>query len=439
MVEVKENSGQEKQDLLFIMYAEGADTMGAITRCRVCHSGNITNVLSLGDQYLAVFTAEDNKPEKYPLDVVLCEDCYLVQLQHTTPRSSLYTENYGYKSGINTTIKSDLAEIAQRAIKEVEKPHSVINTLDIGANDGTLLTFYPEHYCRVACEPIKKFAKECKQKGIKVINDFFSYEAVKQKISGQFDIITAISCFYDLDDPNKFVSDIVRLFADKGVFIVQQNYLVAMLKQNAFDNIVHEHLEFYSLLALENLLERHGLEVYRVEQNTINGGSFRTYIQHKGVRLVEQSVIDMREEEQQLKLDDPQIYADFAVRVKKRAEILHTFIEKKVREGKTSYLYGASTRGNTLLQFAGLDNHLVKAAVERNPEKWGKKIASVGIPIISEEQARKEHPDYMLCLPWFFFFPEMREREEAYIQAGGKFILPLPNPVLVTKEGNVKL
>jgi NDP-4-keto-2,6-dideoxyhexose 3-C-methyltransferase len=242
-----------------------------------------------------------------------------------------------------------------------------------------------------------------------------------------------------LDDPNKFVSDIVRLFADKGVFIVQQNYLAGMLKQNAFDNIVHEHLEFYSLLALENLLGRHGLEVYRVEQNTINGGSFRTYIQYKGVRPVEQSVIDMREEEKQLKLDDPQIYADFAVRVKKRAEILHTFIEKKVREGKTIYLYGASTRGNTLLQFAGLDNRLVKAAVERNPEKWGKKIASVGIPIISEEQARKEHPDYMLCLPWFFFFPEMREREDAYIQADGKFILPLPNPVLVTKEGNINL
>ncbi len=413
--------------------------MGAIMRCRVCNSERITNVLSLGHQYLSDFTTEDSKPEKYPLDVVLCEDCYLVQLQYTTPLTSLYTENYGYKSGINNTIKSDLAEIARRAMNEVEEPHSAINALDIGANDGTLLTFYPQYYCRVACEPIKKFAKECEEKGIKVSNDFFSYDAVTKTASCQFDIITAISCFYDLDDPNKFASDIVRLLTDKGVLIVQQNYLVGMLKQNAFDNIVHEHLEFYSLLALENLLGRHGLEIYRVEQNTINGGSFRTYIQHKGIRPVEQSVIDMREEEKQLKLDDPQIYVDFALRVKKRTEILHTFIEEKVREGKTIYLYGASTRGNTLLQFAGLDNRLVKAAAERNPEKWGKKIASVGIPIISEEQARKEHPDYMLCLPWFFFFPEMREREDAYIQAGGKFILPLPNPVLVTKEGNINL
>jgi hypothetical protein len=238
-------------------------------------------------------------------------------------------------------------------------------------------------------------------------------------------IVTAISCFYDMEEPNSFLSDVRKILDKDGVFIIQQNYLVEMLKQNAFDNIVHEHLEYYSLFSLENLLKRHGLEVFNVEKSDINGGSFRTYISNKGKRRAMKSVINMRVKEKNMNLKSVRIYTDFAERVKNNKNILHKFVSNLVKINKKIFVYGASTRGNTLLQYYGLDNKLIKAAAERNPEKWGKKIASVGIPIISEEQARKERPDYMLVLPWFFK-KEFLQREKNYLKLGGHFIFPLP-------------
>lgn len=406
-----------------------------ITQCRSCKSGKLKDILSLGDQYLSHFISEgESKGEKYPLDLVLCEECFLLQLKTTVDSSLLYGEDYGYRSGINNTIKADLAEVASRAMDEgIVKEGDAF--LDIGANDGTLLANYPKEYFRVGCEPIKKLAELCKENADVVVNDFFNYEAInKQLPEKKFKIITAISCFYDLDDPNKFVSDIVRLLADDGIFVVQQNYLVGMLQQNAFDNIVHEHLEYYSLLSLEKLLERHGLEVFHVELNDINGGSFRTYIRRKSGKEVGNTVLALRDMESMLSLSSIKIYAAFAERVKNITDEVHMFIENAVADGKTVYVYGASTRGNTLLQAAKMNNRLTKAAVERNPEKWGKKIASIDVPIISEEQARLDKPDYMLVLPWYFG-KEFLVREKAYLDAGGKFIFPLPRMEVVGEQG----
>ena len=298
--------------------------------------------------------------------------------------------------------------------------------MDIGANDGTLLSFYSKDYLRVGIEPIKKFAKECQKHADIVINDFFNYKSYAQKLDNKkAHIITAISCFYDIDNPNQFLSDVRRILDKNGVFVIQQNYLAGMLKQNAFDNIVHEHLEYYSLLSLENLLDKHDLEIFDVELSDINGGSFRTFIAHKGKMKINKSVYRLREHEKKLKLNKSKIYEDFALRVKKTRENLYNLLVKLKKKWKSIYLYGASTRGNTLLQFCNLDNKLISAAVERNSEKWGKTIASVGIPIISESQARKEKPDYMLVLPWFFK-EEFLRREKRYLKNGGHFIFPLP-------------
>lgn len=397
-----------------------------IRECRSCKSKKLTTVLSLGKSYLSDFVTTNKKPASYPLVLVLCNDCNLLQLKHTAPSFLLYTEHYGYKSGINQTMKTELKEIAQKNIEKLNSSKKKLLVMDIGANDGSLLSTYSKSLERVGVEPIKKLAKECKAHAHIVINDFFNYEAYKKALGERkADIISAISCFYDMEDPNQFVADVKKVLDENGIFVVQQNYLVKMLTQNAFDNIVHEHLEYYSLLVLQNLLKRHGLEVFDLELRELNGGSFRTYIGFAGKRPISNSVYEQQELEKLIGLHRKKIYTDFAKRIRKAKKEVYSFIKSKVTEGKKVYLYGASTRGNTLLQYFDLDNKLIEKAVERNPEKWGKKIASVNIPIISEEQARKEKPDYMLVLPWFFK-EEFLEREQAFLQSGGHFIFPLP-------------
>ena len=372
------------------------------------------------------FTLDDKKPKSYPLKLILCDNCSLLQLRHNVPQSALYTERYGYKSGMNSTMQKELKEIVVKALGKFDEKTKNLVALDIGANDGTLLSCYPKSVFRIGIEPIKKFRKESLSKADVIINDFFNYNAYFKKLKNKkANIITAISCFYDMEEPNVFLSDVKKILDPMGIFIIQQNYLVGMLKQNAFDNIVHEHLEYYSLLSLENLLRLHGLEVFDVEESDINGGSFRTYIANKGQKKISKAVLDMRTKEKRMDLKNINNYLAFARRVEDNKNKLYKFISKLVKDNRRVYVYGASTRGNTLLQYCGLDKRLIKAAVERNPEKWGKIVASVGIPIISEEQARKDMPEYMLVLPWFFK-REFLNREKKYLKSGGHFIFPLP-------------
>lgn len=396
----------------------------SIKNCRVCGSSNLENILSLGNFYLSDFLKTKKKPHSFPLTLLLCTSCYLLQLKDTIPSSLLYTERYGYKSGINNTMKQELKEIAKKAKKyKVSKNPLVI---DIGANDGTLLRFFPSSFQKVGVEPVKKLATECAYVAENVINDFFSYKACNRILRGRkADIITAISCFYDIEEPNIFVEDVKKMLNDKGVFIIQQNYLKGMLELNAFDNIVHEHLEYYSMLSLTNLLVRHELEIFDVEMSAINGGSFRTYISHKGVYPISKRVHTYQKQELTRQMNNKKTYVQFANRVHKNGLRIKKFIEKEFKKGKRIFVYGASTRGNTLLQFYKLDSSLIEAAVERNSEKFGTYFASVGIPIISEQEARTRMPDYMLVLPWFFK-EEFLEREKEYLRKGGHFIFPLP-------------
>jgi len=397
-----------------------------IKKCRSCGSIRLSEIIIIGNQYLSDFVKINRKPKSFPLNMVLCKKCFLVQLDYSAPSKYLYTERYGYKSGINQTMQEELKEIVQKSLKRIKKSKDKIVAVDIGANDGTLLKNYPKSVYRIGVEPITKFAKEAKKYSDKVINDFFTYESFQKKLGNRkADIVTIISCFYDMEEPNKFISDVKKIMKDDGVCVIQQNYLVGMLKQNAFDNIVHEHLEYYSLLSLNNLLNKHGLEVFDVELRQLNGGSFRTYITFKGKRRITKAVEKLNKYEKRLGLNKKKVYLDFAKRVKSNKKKLFEFIKKENNKGKTVYLYGASTRGNTLLQYFNLDNKLIKKAVERNPEKWGKIIASVGIPIISEAEARKDKPDYMLVLPWFFK-KEFLKREKRYLDNGGHFIFPLP-------------
>lgn len=402
-----------------------------INKCRSCNSKNLANIISFGNLYLSDFVKNNEKPPKYPLSLILCKDCSLLQLKHTAPQSALYTEHYGYRSGINQTMQDELKEITEKNIAKMDSATGKLTVVDIGANDGTLLKYYPKRYEKIGVEPIKKLAKECKTHADIVINDFFTYQAFKKRLGDKkADIVSAISCFYDMEEPNNFVADVKKILNEDGIFVIQQNYLLKMLTQNAFDNVVHEHLEYYSLLSLQNLLKRHGLEVFDLELRELNGGSFRTYIGHEKQRPISTAVYEQMELEKIINLKRKKIYTDFAKRIKNTKKQTYNFIKSEVDAGKKVYVYGASTRGNTILQYFNLDNKLIEKAVERNPEKWGKKIASVGIPIISEEQARKEKPDYMLVLPWFFK-DEFLKREKKYLENGGHFIFPLPRFILI--------
>lgn len=397
-----------------------------IEECRSCNSRNLSGVFSLGKSYLSDFIKDNTKPPRYPLSLIICKNCFLLQLKHTTPASLLYTEHYGYRSGINQTMNDELKDIVKKTLDKFEGSEARLRLVDIGANDGTLLKNYPKRFERIGVEPIKKLAKKCKAYADIVINDFFNYESYEKVIDNKkADIVTAISCFYDMENPNTFVNDITKILDENGIFVIQQNYLVKMLTQNAFDNIVHEHLEYYSLLSLQSLLKRHNLEVFDLELRELNGGSFRTYIGYKGKKLISTRVYEQMELEKLIGLNRKKIYKDFANRIRQNKKDVYSFIKNKVNSGKKIYLYGASTRGNTLLQYFNLDHTLIQKAAERNPEKWGTKIASVGIPIISEEQARREEPDYMLVLPWFFK-EEFLRREKSYLKNGGHFIFPLP-------------
>jgi len=396
-----------------------------IKKCRSCGSQKLVEILSLGEQYLSDFLKNDEKPKRFPLDLVLCEKCDLLQLKNTVSQKFLYTKRYGYRSGINFTMRNELKRIVDSSIEKIKSKQD-IKVLDIGANDGTLLSFYKKDVFRIAVEPIRKFSEECLKHAEVVINDFFNYESYKTVLKDtKVDIVSAISCFYDMDDPNKFVTDVKKILNKNGIFVISQNYLVGMLENNAFDNVVHEHLEYYSLLSLENLMGRHDLEIFDIEKTSINGGSFITYISHKNARPIEKSVLECRKYEKKLKLNKLKTYTDFAERIKKNSRNLFNLVNKLAKDGKNVYVYGASTRGNTLLQYYNLNNKLIKAAVERNPEKWGKRISSLNIPIISEAEGRKQRPDYMLVLPWFFK-EEFLQREKGYLDSGGHFIFPLP-------------
>jgi hypothetical protein len=382
-------------------------------------------VLNLGEQYLSEFRDDDRKPPKFPLELVICNDCKQVQLRDTVPQSLLYTDNYGYRSGINKTMRNHLQSLVMDIMKRMgDKLNQSDAVVDIGSNDGTLLKFYPNYLERYGYDLVEKFADCYKDTGIMFVNNVFDNWMDKGH-GYRYKIITAISMFYDLDDPINFMEIVADNLAKGGIFIVQQNYLLSMLKVNGFDNILAEHIFYHSVNSMKNICEKCGLEIFDVQINDLNGGSFRTYICHKGDYKIKKSVFKQLAIEDEYGLDNMGCYEDFAKRVQDAIKQIRQFLVDRAKKGKWVYLYAASTRINTLLQACGIDCRLVQRAVERNSEKIGKYIASCGIPIISEEQMREEKPDYLL-IGSFYFRDEFIKREKAYLKQGGKLIFPLP-------------
>ena len=349
----------------------------------------------------------------------------MLQLKHSAPQELLYKGFYWYRSGVTNTMKKGLKDIFNvgKKVANLQKGDAV---LDIGANDGTLLkNFKDSNYYTIGCEPAKNLSKELKKNCKVLMKDFWNFENfTKLQKKYKFKkpkLITAIGMFYDLEDPSMFINDINKALDDDGIFIAQLMCLKSMIEKNDLGNICHEHLEYYSYKSLIYLFENNGFQILKVEENNINSGSYRIFCKKK----ISPS-IKIREK---TSLTDIKKFITRVINIKSKC---YNFIKQEVKRGKSVMVYGASTKGNTILQFFNLNNKLIKYAAERSPQKWGKFTVGTGIEIISEEQARKINPDYFLVLP-VAFIDEFIKREKKWLKSGGKFIVPFPNFKIISK------
>lgn len=376
---------------------------------------------------------------KIPATLVRCDPtrdekaCGLLQMVHSVPSKILYSA-YWYRSGTNQTMRDHLRGIAEEAAGMVKKADARV--LDIGCNDGTLLKFYPKGFAKFGVDP-SDVAQEVGD-GIKVIQDIFPSAELRKETEGRlFDVITSIAMFYDLEDPVAFVKNIKEALSPEGIWIFEMSYMPSMLKMNSYDTICHEHLEYYSLAVLENILARAGMKIVRAGLNDINGGSIRCYATHQTnfsykdpehTRFLD----NLRQEEFDLELDTDKPYKNFQDRIEQHRDELAGLLRKLKAEGKKIHLYGASTKGNTILQWCGIDNLLIDFAADRNPDKDGAKTLGTNIPIISEAKSRAMKPDYYLVLPWHFK-AEFLVREKDALAAGVGMIFPLPTVDIIRK------
>jgi hypothetical protein len=310
--------------------------------------------------------------------------------------------------------------------------------VDVGCNDGTLLDGYRTEGLRYLGFDPSDVARYAVEKGYDVESAFFGHERFAQRYPDQkAKVLTSIAMFYDLETPTSFVSDVAQSLARDGIWVLELHYLSMMLERNQFDAIVHEHLGYYSLAVLEHLVGEAGLEVVWVDTNDLNGGSIQLFIAHHGERHrseeAEVRLQRLRIQEFEMALDSAEPYEDFARGVARVRDELSSLCRSLRQDGKTIHVYGASTKGNTILQYADLDSQVIPFAADRNPDKWGTETIRTGIPIISEEESRAMNPDYYLALPWHFL-DEFVEREKDFLDRGGSFIVPLPEVRLINAD-----
>ena len=405
-----------------------------IKKCRISGSEKLIDVLSLGEQYLTgVFPkTKDENVTIGPVDLVWCSDSGLLQMKQSYSLDEMYGDNYGYRSGLNASMVKHL----QKKIKTLEnlvKPTSSDLVIDIGSNDATSLKAYEGKFRKVGIDPTGNKFKQYYTEDISLISDFFTSEKFKSIFpNDKAKIITSIAMFYDLEDPKAFVKDIFDCLSEEGVWHFEQSYMPSMLRTNSYDTICHEHLEFYSFKVVKNLLEECCLRVLDVQMNSINGGSFAvTAVKNNSLHKSNLPIINwLLNQENEMGLDTIKPYLEFADRVFRHRKNFTDLIKALVADGKKIIGYGASTKGNVLLQFCGLTVNEIPFIAEVNEEKFGSFTPGTKIPIISEKEAKLMNPDYFLVLPWHFK-DSIMSREEDYIANGGKFIFPLPEIEIV--------
>jgi hypothetical protein len=401
----------------------------AISRCRICGSAELHGAIDLGLQALTgrFPAAEEPDPPAAPLELLRCGGCGLVQLRHSVRVAEMFGDNYGYRSGTNATMRNHLGQLTAAVAGRVAlSPSDVV--LDIGCNDGTLLKSYPGNdLVRTGIDPIAGSFANQYPGDFKIHAGFFDAKSFAGLMPGRkARAITSIAMFYDLEDPGSFVGDIAEVLAPDGIWVLEQSYLPDMLDRNSFDTICHEHLEYYALSQIERLTQDKHLRVFDIKLNNINGGSFQIWVCHRDAAYPENRAIldELRGREAALGITTDKPFAAFRANVAALGSRLKDFITQEVARARRVYVYGASTKGNVLLQHFGLDHRLLTACADRNPAKWGLRTPGTAIPIMSEDEARKD-ADYFLVLPWHFR-DEFVAREADFLARGGRLIFPLP-------------
>lgn len=401
----------------------------AIDRCRISKSSNLISVLDLGHQALTGVFPKSRSEELTvgPLELVWCPDSGLLQLAHSYEVGEMYGENYGYRSGLNQSMVDHLT----RKVGQLSRKAGLASgdtVLDIGSNDCTSLNAYRVNdLYRIGIDPTGHKFSQYYPPEVRLVPDFFSAQAYWSAASAPAKVITSIAMFYDLEDPIGFAQSIESILAADGIWHFEQSYMPSMLRMTSYDTICHEHLEFYSLSVVKRILDAAQMKLVDVQMNAINGGSFAVTAAKKASPVkTNDAVIDwMLEQEDRMGLHTPRPYREFEERVFRHREDLQRLLRSLVADGKRIIGYGASTKGNVVLQFCGITENEVCAIAEVNPDKFGSFTPGTGIPIISESEARAMKPDYFLVLPWHFK-EGILKREQAFLDAGGKMIFPFP-------------
>jgi C-methyltransferase C-terminal domain/Putative zinc binding domain/Methyltransferase domain len=407
----------------------------AISNCRISGSNHLISVLNLGHQSLTgVFPSSADDPVTIgPLELVWCPESGLLQLRHSYEPSEMYGDNYGYRSGLNQSMVNHLTDKVAYLERLIPLSEGDV-VVDIGSNDATTLKAYSSKGIRrIGIDPTGKKFAEYYPSDVKLVPDFFSAEAYFSVENEPARIVTSIAMFYDLETPLEFVGQIESILAEDGIWHFEQSYMPSMLRLNSYDTICHEHLEYYSLSVVKTILEQSGLRLVDVVMNAVNGGSFAVTAAkaaNKSIRT-NQAVIDwLLEQEDRMGLNTPRPYRDFEERVFRHRDDLTRLIRTLNADGKKVLGYGASTKGNVVLQFCGFTQQDIPAIAEVNPEKFGHVTPGTHIPIISEAEARAMQPDYFLVMPWHFKDGILR-REKEYLAGGGKLIFPFPEIEIV--------
>jgi NDP-4-keto-2,6-dideoxyhexose 3-C-methyltransferase len=400
-----------------------------IHACRICKNENLTPVLDLGEQALTgVFPRhKDQNVTVGPLRLVKCvgddNACGLLQLEHSYDLGEMYGLNYGYRSGLNVSMVRHLHAKVDR-LSCMVKLQSGDLVIDIGSNDSTTLQAYPADLTLVGIDPTGVKFHTFYPPHVQLIPDFFSSKLIKDRFPGRkARVVTSFSMFYDLEDPLHFMQQVHEVLADDGVWVFEQSYMPTMLDMNSFDTACHEHLEYYALKQIKWMADRVGFRIVDLEFNDVNGGSFSiTVAKTNGGSESIAAVQETLRKERELGLDTLTPYLEFAQRVADFKRDVLAFVATARAEGKTVAALGASTKGNVLLQYCGLDADKLTMVGEVNAEKFGAFTPGTWIPIVPETELLARNPDYLLVLPWHFraFFLGTDKYK------GRKLVFPLP-------------
>ena len=404
-------------------------------RCKNCRHNFLEKIVKIGKQPLSGFFYPNKKKklEKYSLDLHKCPKCHLVQLSNLANTKKMYGSHYGYKTSVSKMMLLHLKEKIQR-LKKFKFIKKGNNILDIGSNDASFLKLLGNKYNLYGIDPsAKKFKNN--YKNMKLITNFFSKKNVLKNVKNKdikFDLISSFAIFYDVENPNSFCKDIEMMLNENGIWICEFSYLPLMLKNLTFDQICHEHIMYYTFSVFEKILINNNLKVLDIKINEINGGSIEVVIAKiNSKRIPNYSLIN------KLRLDEKKItknsYQNFSKRIKKVGSDLNLFVSKNSPIAG----YGASTKGNIVLNYANLDSKKIEYICDANIKKYNHYTPGTNIEIISKEKMRILNPKYLLVLIWSFR-SEIIKQELNYLKKGGNLIFHLPKFHIVNKSNYKK-